>query len=214
MFMVAIVTQLPRAFYARDAAAVAQDLIGMQLAVRRSGGLAVGRIVEVEAYQGPEDRAAHSAGGRRTARTEVMFGAPGHAYVYLVYGMWRCLNVVTAAAGVPHAVLLRALEPVCGFDTPSWGPGLLCRALGIDRADNGEDLCDPDLAARRMWIQAPRQPGAVRVSRSARIGVDYAGHWARRKWRFFDRTSAYVSTVSMAARRAALARRAPVQIQV
>ena len=171
----------------------------MQLVVRHPGGLKIGRIVETEAYQGPQDLAAHSAGGRRTARTEIMYGAAGYAYVYLIYGVWHCLNVVTATRGVPHAVLLRALEPVRGIDTPSWGPGLLCRALGIDRRDNGRDLL-----GKGLWIQAPRALPPLRIGAGPRINVDYAGPWARRKWRFFDLDSPYVSTVSAAARRRAL----------
>jgi DNA-3-methyladenine glycosylase len=205
---------LPRAFYARDSLAVAQDLIGMQLVIRHPQGLRMGRIVETEAYQGPEDLAAHSAGGRRTARTEVMFGPAGHAYVYLIYGIWNCLNVVTATRGVPHAVLLRALEPITGIGTPSWGPGLLCRALGIDRDYNGRDLTGNSLRGKDLWIQAPRAPQAPRISASPRIGVDYAGEWAHRPWRFFDRDSPYVSTVSAAARRRALGAKNPLQIQV
>jgi DNA-3-methyladenine glycosylase len=201
--------RLPRSFYARDSVAVARELLGMQLVIRQPQGLKVGRIVETEAYQGPEDLAAHSAGGRRTARTEVMFGAAGFAYVYLIYGMWHCLNVVTATRGVPHAVLLRALEPVRGIATPSWGPGLLCRALGIDRSYNGQDL-----RGTQLWIQAPRSALPPRIGAGPRIGVDYAGEWARRPWRFFDRDSPYVSTVSAAARRRALAGGAGPQIQV
>ena len=156
----------------------------------------VGRIVETEAYQGPKDLAAHSSRGR-TARTEVMFGPPGHAYVYFIYGFWNCLNVVTEEEGTPHAVLLRALEPVSGIADKTWGPGLLCRALSIDRTLNGTDLCGEDL-----WIErAPGKPAAPRVGRSPRIGVDYAGEWAARPWRFFDRDSPYVSTVSDPQRR-------------
>jgi len=200
--------RLPRTFYARDAAEVAPELLGMHLMIRQPRGLKVGRIVETEAYQGPHDLAAHSVGGRRTARTEVMYGTAGHAYVYLIYGMWNCLNVVTATQGVPHAVLLRALEPVTGIEAPTWGPGLLCRALGIDRSYDGQDLRGSDL-----WIEAPRDPRSFRLGRSARIGVDYAGAWARRPWRFFDRDSPYVSTLSAAARRRALARETA-QIQV
>ena len=197
---------LPRTFFTRDSVTVAQELLGMQLVIRQPQGLRVGRIVETEAYQGPHDLAAHSAGGRRTARTEVMYGPAGYAYVYLIYGIWNCLNVVTAKRGVPQAVLLRALEPVTGIDTPCWGPGLLCRALGIDRAYNGQDLAGPTLRGRKLWIQAARATQAVHISAGPRIGVDYAGEWAQRPWRFFDRDSPYVSTVSAAARRRALTR--------
>jgi DNA-3-methyladenine glycosylase len=155
-----------------------------------------GRIVETEAYQGPQDLAAHSARGR-TPRTEVMFGPPGHAYVYFIYGFWNCLNVVTARAGVPHAVLLRALEPVSGMSARSFGPGLLCRALNIDRRLNGADL-----RGDTLWLErAPRAATAPRIRRATRIGVDYAGDWAQRPWRFFDADSPYVSTARGALRR-------------
>jgi len=164
----------------------------MHLVREDEGTLRIGRIVETEAYQGPEDLAAHSSRGR-TRRTEVMFGPPGHAYVYFIYGFWHCLNLVTEAQGVPHAVLLRALEPVTGIAHKTWGPGLLCRAMHIDKALNGADLC-----ARPLWLEKPpgygRRP--PRIARSPRIGVDYAGEWARRPWRFYDRDSRYVSTVS------------------
>jgi DNA-3-methyladenine glycosylase len=200
---------LPRTFYARDALSVARDLLGMQLVIRQPQGLRIGRIVETEAYQGPEDLAAHSVGARRTARTEVMYGPAGHAYVYLIYGIWNCLNVVAGTPGVPHAVLLRAVEPVAGFVAPSWGPGLLCKALGIDRSYNGTDL-----RGRKLWIQAPKQSQPLRIATGTRIGVDYAGDWAQRPWRFFDRDSPYVSTVTAAARRRALLVAARAQIQV
>ena len=191
-------SRLDRGFYVQDTLTVARALIGMHLVHRLDGTLRIGRIVETEAYQGPEDRAAHSSRGR-TSRTEVMFGPPGHAYVYLIYGMWHCLNVVTAAEGVPHAVLLRALEPLAGLSARASGPGLLCRAMGIDRRSNGVDLC-----GRQLWIEPQRSARAVRIGRSARIGVDYAGEWARRPWRFFDRDSPFVSgrrPLSSAARR-------------
>jgi DNA-3-methyladenine glycosylase len=210
-FMTRYSTAMPlsRTFYARDALSVARDLLGMHLVIRHATGLQVGRIVETEAYQGPDDLAAHSAGGRRTARTEVMYGPAGHAYVYLIYGIWNCLNVVTGTPGVPHAVLLRALEPVSGIDTPTWGPGLLCRALGIDRQYNGRDL-----RSRELWIAAPRTRAPVRVGTGPRIGVEYAGAWAARPWRFFDLDSPFVSTVTAAARRRATAAGARIQIQV
>jgi DNA-3-methyladenine glycosylase len=162
----------------------------MHLVHADGGTLRIGRIVETEAYKGPKDLAAHSSRGR-TARTEIMFGAPGHAYVYFIYGFWNCLNVVTSAPGVPHAVLLRALEPVAGLTDKTWGPGLMCRAMNIDRRLNGADL-----RGEVLWLERP--PGRskpVTIGRSTRIGVDYAGDWAKRPWRFFDRGSPYVSTV-------------------
>ena len=192
--------KLPRAFFARSTLAVASELIGMHLVHDDGDRVRAGRIVETEAYLGPRDLAAHSARGR-TARTEVMFGPPGHAYVYFVYGFWNCLNVVTAAPGVPHAVLLRALEPLAGISERTWGPGLLCRAMHIDRRLNGVDLAGNVLWLERARVRAP----PVRVARSPRIGVDYAGEWAQRPWRFFDRASAYVSTAPARGRPAATA---------
>src|SRR6185295_3940781 len=131
--------KLPRKFYDRDTIEVAHDLLGMHLVHVVGGVERVGRIVEVEAYLGPHDLAAHSARGR-TARTQVMFGPPGHAYVYLIYGIYNCVNVVTQAEGTASAVLLRALEPVKNVEGRTQGPGLLCKAMGIDRSLNGHDL--------------------------------------------------------------------------
>jgi DNA-3-methyladenine glycosylase len=187
--------KLPRSFYVQPTLQVARQLIGMHLVRRSAQGLQIGRIVETEAYQGPRDLAAHSSRGR-TARTEVMFGPAGHAYVYLIYGFWNCLNVVTADHGVPHAVLIRALEPISGIDDTTHGPGLLCRALDIDRAFNGKDL-----TLNELWIEQPQNYRKPRITRSTRIGVDYAGEWAKKPWRFFDTDSPYVSTVSKAKRR-------------
>jgi DNA-3-methyladenine glycosylase len=187
---------LPRAFYARRALDVARDVIGTHL-LRRSGGrLRIGRIVEAEAYQGPQDLASHASRGR-TARTDVMFGPPGHAYVYLVYGMWDCFNIVTAPEGVPHAVLIRAVEPVAGLMQKTSGPGLVCRAMGIDRRLNGADLCGAS-----VWLAHPIGPSSrpVRLGRGPRIGVDYAGRWAERPWRFFDRDSPFLSASTLIAR--------------
>ena len=193
-------SRLPREFFERSTLAIARELIGMHLVHEEGGRRRAGRIVETEAYQGPADLAAHSARGR-TARTAVMYGPRGHAYVYFIYGVWYCLNVVTGAAGVPHAVLLRALEPLGDLSARTWGPGLLCRALGIDRRLNGADLRGQALWLERPPAHAPR----VRIARAPRIGVDYAGEWARRPWRFFDRDSPYVSTATALRRRAAAA---------
>ncbi len=179
--------KLPAIFYTRPTLTVARDLIGMHLVRREGRKLRIGRIVETEAYQGPRDLAAHSARGRRTARTEVMFGPPGHAYIYFIYGVWHCLNIVTGAPGTPHAVLIRALEPVRGIERAS-GPGLLCQAMTIDRALNGEDL-----RGNRLWLERPEPFRSPRVARSTRIGIDYAGDWARKRWRFFDAGSDSVS---------------------
>jgi len=182
--------KITREFYARDTLTVARELIGTHLVRAEGSRQRVGRIVETEAYQGPEDLAAHSSRGR-TPRTQVMFGPPGHAYVYFIYGIWHCVNIVTEAEGVPHAVLLRALEPVTGIEDKTWGPGLLCRAMHIDRQLNGADLCGDVL-----WLE--RAPGASRrpprIATAERIGVDYAGEWARRPWRFYDQDSTHVST--------------------
>jgi DNA-3-methyladenine glycosylase len=191
--------QLQREFYAQRTLVVARALIGKHLVRLYRGRRFVGRIVETEAYQGPQDLAAHSARGQ-TRRNAVLFGAPGFSYVYLIYGMWHCLNVVTREQGVPHAVLIRATEPIAHGDGKTWGPGLLCRSMHIDRDLNGVDLCGR-MNRSALWIEAPTDAARSKIARTPRIGVDYAGTWAAKPWRFFDRDSPYVSTVTAAARR-------------
>jgi DNA-3-methyladenine glycosylase len=155
---------------------VARELLG-KLLVREVGGRRLGgRLVEVEAYLGPEDLAAHSARGL-TPRTATMYGPPGHAYVYFIYGMWNCLNFVTRPHGEPQAVLARALEPGPGVGRCN-GPGLLCRALEIDRSLNGVPLTPPDLYV----VDDGFEPGPV--LQSPRIGVGYSGQWKDHPWRF------------------------------
>lgn len=174
---------LPRSFAARDTVEVARALLGQVLVHEVDGVARAGRIVETEAYLGPHDLACHSSKGR-TPRTEVMFGPPGHAYVFLVYGMHHCVNVVTGAGA---AVLLRAIEPLAGLDDVRGdGPGRLTRALGITRALDGAPL-----DARPLFLAAG--PPVTHIGRSPRIGVDYAGAWARKPLRFFDRDSTHVS---------------------
>ena len=164
-------------FFDRDTVAVARDLLG-KVIVREIDGVRLwGRLVEVEAYLGPDDLAAHSRGGRRTPRTEVMFGAPGHAYVYFTYGMHWCLNFVTREEGIPQAVLVRALEPGPGVGRCG-GPGLLTRALRVDGAQNGVRLQPPDLYV--IDDGAPRR----RVFVTPRIGVQGTGRWEKRLLRF------------------------------
>jgi DNA-3-methyladenine glycosylase len=168
---------LDASFFERDTRVVARDLLGKLLVREFDGRRLWGRLIEVEAYLGPDDLAAHSRGGRRTPRTEVMFGAPGHAYVYFTYGMHWCLNFVTREAGIPQAVLVRALEPGPGVGRCG-GPGLLTRALGIDGALNGLPLLPPDLFV--VDGQAPRG----RVFVTPRIGVQGTGRWEKRLLRY------------------------------
>jgi DNA-3-methyladenine glycosylase len=178
--------KLPRSFYDRDTVLVAKDLLG-KLLVQVAGGVErVGKIVEVEAYLGEHDLAAHSSKGR-TERTRVMFGPPGHAYVYLIYGMYHCLNVVTEREGHASAVLLRALEPVQNIDGRTHGPGLLCKAMGVDKRLNNHDLLSDDFYLTAL------QTEKFTIARSARIGVDYAQHWARRQLRFYIKGNPFVS---------------------
>ncbi|MHB1844635.1 MAG: DNA-3-methyladenine glycosylase [Deltaproteobacteria bacterium] len=178
--------RLGRDFFTQPARDVARQLIGSHLVCPRANGRTVtGRVVEVEAYIGPEDLACHASRGR-TRRTEVMFGPPGHAYVFLVYGIHHCLNVVTDPVGHPAAVLLRALEPLKGVSLKMTGPGCLSKALGIGLELNGDDVCGDRL---HFLEGEPRGP----VDATPRIGVDYAGRWARRRLRFSERGNPFVS---------------------
>ena len=165
---------------------VAQELLGKHVVHIVRGVERVGKIVEVEAYLGPHDRAAHSCKGL-TPRTKVMFGPPGHAYVYLIYGMHHCLNVVTEPEGHGSAVLIRALEPVSKIAGKTCGPGLLCKALGVDRSLNGADPL-----GNQLYV-ADAGSEELRIVKRPRIGVDYAGAWARRLLRFYVRGSVHVS---------------------
>lgn len=185
---------IPRSWYARPVLEVARDLLGT-LVVREDGsGVRVGRIVEVEAYDGPEDRASHARVGP-TARTAPMFGEPGHAYVYLVYGMHHCLNVVAHPAGRASAVLIRAVEPLGAPEGPrsrrmASGPGLVGRWLAVDRSCSGLDLT----LGRALWLAHGERPGDAQVLTGPRIGVAYAGpEWAPLPWRFGIRGSGALS---------------------
>jgi DNA-3-methyladenine glycosylase len=180
--------KLARSFYDRDTVEVAHDLLGQHLVHVVAGVERVGRIVEVEAYLGPHDLAAHSARGL-TKRTRVMFGPPGFAYVYLIYGMHWCMNVVTQEEGKASAVLLRAVEPVKNIGGRTQGPALLTKAMGIDGRLNGHDLLGDDLFVRR----ARRDEERIAIVKRQRIGVDYAGHWARRLLRFYEKGNPFIS---------------------
>ncbi len=181
--------EVPRAFLRGDTARAARGLIGAWIARRHEGHWYGARIVETEAYLGRDDPAAHSCGGRRTPRVEPMYRDGGHLYVYLVYGLHHCANVVTRTEGLAEAVLLRAAEGPAG--TPEKllsGPGRLCRALGITTAASGLDL----LAGGEVRLsRGPARPRAIRAT--PRIGVAYAGEAARWPLRFFDARSRAVS---------------------
>ena len=193
--------KLDRSFYERPTLKVASDLIGKVLVRRLKGRNLAGKIIETEAYIGPSDLACHASKGR-TPRTSVMFGPPGVAYVYMIYGSYFCLNAVTEAEGYPAAVLIRAVEPLENVhvmrtlrynpdrDTNiASGPGKLCKAMSIDKSLN-----EVDLAGKILWIEDRKlEVGAIETS--PRVGVDYAGEYKDKLWRFYERGNPHVSRV-------------------
>lgn len=180
-------TPLAREFYARDALVVARELVGAYLVTARGGTVRAVRIVETEAYRGPTDAACHARAGL-TRRTRSLLGPAGRAYVFLVYGMHECFNVVCFGEGKGHAVLIRAGEAEMGIaaGVRTDGPGRVSRALGITRADDGRDVTDGVL-----FVSA--RTGKVRIARGPRVGVGYAGAVAEKPWRFSDAASRHVS---------------------
>jgi len=193
------VETLPRSFYDRNAVKVAPALLGCVLARRLRNGWILGRIVETEAYVGEHDLACHARAGL-TARTSVMYGEPGHAYVYLIYGIHPMLNCVCGPGNDANAVLIRAAEPVP--DSLPWlhrnarGPGNLCKAFAVKLSQNRADLCDP----ADGLVVLPRRT-RPRIVRGPRIGVEYAGRWASELLRFCDARSEHLSR-PLASRRA------------
>ena len=199
--------KLKREFYNRDSITVARELLGKKLVHEVGGKKLAGRIVETEAYMGIEDKAAHSYSGRRTPRNEVMYGEAGFSYVFLIYGLHSCFNVVVNEADNPQAVLIRAVEPVDGLDemsilrfkkqlneltksqvkTLTNGPGKLSNALGIDRSCNGADLCGSSL-----YIEERRE-GSFDIITAKRVGIDYAEEAADFLWRFYINGNPHVS---------------------
>ncbi len=181
--------EAPRGFYRRPTVWVARALVGAWIGRRWRGRWYAARIVETEAYVGAKDRASHSWSGRRTPRVEPMYADGGHLYVFLVYGMHDCANVVTRREGVPEAVLLRAAEAPEEAPHLLSGPGKLCAALGITTADSGLDLA----ADAPVRIFLPARGPRPRLGTSPRIGIDYAGPAKDWPLRFFDRDSTSVS---------------------
>lgn len=199
--------KLKRNFYNRDTLVVAKELLGKILVHKVGGKVYKGKIVETEGYLGVKDKAAHSYGGRRTKRVEIMYGPPGTSYVYLIYGMYYCFNVVTREEGVPEAVLIRGIEPIDevysmgynrfhkGFDELSSyqrknisnGPGKLCQAMNIDKDLNGEDLCGD-----RFYIEEGKDE-KFNIVEAKRIGIDYAEEAKNFLWRFYIEGNPHVS---------------------
>ena len=195
--------KLPLSFYRRDnVLQVAKELLGKILVTNWEGSITSGRIVEVEAYAGAIDRASHAYGGRRTNRNEIMYAAGGVAYVYLCYGIHHLFNVVTHNKDIPHAILIRALEPLSGIDvmlertgkekadfTLTRGPGNLTRALGIYTSASSHSLVSKELYLADDGFTYPKK----QVATSPRIGVDYAGEDARLHYRFYIKDNPFVS---------------------
>ena len=191
--------KLGREFYLGDTVDIAQKLIGCTLVSVTEDGITSGRIVETEAYLGTEDTAAHASKGDPGGRTRVLFGEGGYAYVYLIYGMYNCLNFATGPAGRPECVLIRALEPLEGIELmakrrstakPSAlcsGPGKLCMALGVTREDYGADLC-----GGRLFV-LPGEGEPPEIAATPRINIDYAPEHRDKPWRFVDKNSRYLS---------------------
>ncbi|MDP1835674.1 MAG: DNA-3-methyladenine glycosylase [Chlamydiales bacterium] len=188
-------------FYAADVLEVSQELIGKMLYTAIDGVVTGGIIVETEAYRAPDDRASHAYGNRRTDRNSVMFDEGGVAYVYLCYGIHNLFNIVTGPAGTPHAVLIRAIQPIIGIETMlqrrnkstlnraiAGGPGALSQALGITRDLNGEVLSGPV-----VWVTDHHYVNSQDIIASPRVGVDYAGQDALLPWRFRHKNSPWTS---------------------
>ena len=188
-------------FYQRDGVNVAYDLLGKLLIRELEGQKIITKIVETEAYIGPEDKGCHAYQNKRTKRTEVMFGRAGYAYVYLIYGMYNCLNIVTAKKGKPEAVLIRAVELIEGLDIIreyrdikskkveelTNGPGKLCQALAIDRDLNGYDMVN----GGKLYILDSDEK--VEVVTDKRINIDYAEEYRDKLWRFYIKDNSFVS---------------------
>ncbi|KOA20206.1 putative 3-methyladenine DNA glycosylase [Clostridium homopropionicum DSM 5847] len=200
--------KLTREFYKRGTLLVAKELLGKYLVVNNENSILKGKIVEVEAYMGTVDKAAHSYSGKITERTKVMYKEGGYAYVYLIYGMYYCMNVVTSEENLPEAILIRAIEPINELDTMcrnrygksfkelnsyekkniTNGPGKLCKAMNITKELNGEDLCGD-----KFYILQNVKEEKIEIVSSKRIGIDYAEEAKDFLWRFYIKDNKFVS---------------------
>lgn len=193
--MISVGRKLKREFYDRPTLRVAKDLLGKYLVVQNGSKILSGKIVETEAYIGSDDPACHASKGM-TVRNKVMFGPPGHAYIYFTYGMYHCLNLVTEKDGHPAAVLIRAIEPDQGMELMmrrrgtknvknlTSGPGKLCQALGLDRSLNGTDLC-----SGKIWVEQ-RKEKKLKIKSTSRVGINQGRN---KKWRFYICSNDFVS---------------------
>ncbi|GGO09784.1 DNA-3-methyladenine glycosylase [Saccharibacillus kuerlensis] len=197
---------LPASLYSSTALEASPRLLGQTLVRRTEIGEIRSRIVETESYGGVEDKGSHAYGGRRTSRTEIIFSAGGPAYIYLIYGMYHCLNVVTGEKDNPQAVLIRAVEPLTEEDERrmrffrkikskkiadlSGGPGKLCKALDIDKSLNG---CRLTVPTSPLYLEAGEDPSGLEIVCGPRINIDYAEEYAAKPWRFFIKDHPYVS---------------------
>lgn len=200
--------KLTREFYQHDTLETAKDVLGKYIVHNINGIELIGRIVEAEAYIGPGDKAAHSYNYRRTKRNEVMYGPPGFAYIFIIYGMHYCMNIVMGNSDHPEAILIRALEPIKGLDTMAInrygkkygelnktqknnltnGPGKLCKAMEIDVSNNGDDLC-----GNYLYLESDDAPQNLAIKSSPRVNIDYAEEARFYPWRFFIKGNPYVS---------------------
>jgi len=174
--------KLNRSFYTKPTLDVAENLLGKYIVRKVGKKELVGKIIETEAYIGPQDRASHAFGNKRTSRNQAEFLIGGYIYIYLVYGMYWQLNISTGKEGNPECVLIRALEPEGKELSLANGPGKLCRYLKLDKSFYGEDLTK----SKRIWLKDRGEKiKPSDILKTARIGIDYAGfYWSKRKWRF------------------------------
>lgn len=200
--------KLTREFYQGDTLDVSKRLLGKFLVHEIDGMKLIGRIVEVEAYKGPQDKAAHSYNNRRTERVEIMYGPPGFAYIFAIYGMYYCMNVVTGEIETPNAILIRAIEPISPLNQLSLnrygknysnltkrsiinmtnGPGKLCKALKIDKTNYGDNLCGD-----KLYLMDNEDDKEIEICESPRINIGYAEEAIHYPWRFFIKGNPFVS---------------------
>ena len=191
-----------REFFLRDALVVGPEILGNFLIRKIGDKIIKTKIVEVEAYMGPEDRASHAYENKRTSRTEPMFSLGGNSYVYLIYGMYNCMNIVCQEEGRPEALLIRGVEPLNEFDLVrknrnliknthnlTNGPGKLCSALQIDREFSGYDLINGE----ELYLEKNEDKEEFEIIYSKRIGIDYAGEYAEKLWRFYIKDNKFIS---------------------